>query len=273
MTEIGVRPDTGAPETLIVATTRGTDVEIRRFGSGPDVVFFHGLVGLLDREPVLEALARRFTIHAPIWPGYGALENETDIEDMLDFALLGWDIVDALGLDRPHLIGHSFGAMIAAEMACIARHDLGRLVLAAPYGLWVDDEPLPDPFAVLPFQLVELLLSDPSHADALAGAGRDLSSNEGLAAFMVSNSRRLGTAGKIMFPIPNRRLSKRLYRLSAPTLILMAAQDRLVPLSYGDAWRASLPHATVVTVEGSGHLLNLESADAASIIGDFLSDA
>jgi pimeloyl-ACP methyl ester carboxylesterase len=266
-----VTPPIGVlPDPLTVMTARGIEVEVRQSGSGPDVLYLHGLVGLLDREPMLDELAERYTIHAPIWPGYGRLENETGIEDMLDFALLGWDIVDALGLRRPHIVGHSFGAMIASEMACIARNDLDRLVLAAPYGLWVDTDPLADPFAVLPFHLVELLLHDQTNADTLAGDGLDLSSNDGLAAFMISNARRLGTAGKIMFPIPNRRLSKRLYRLTAPTLVMMAEHDRLVPARYGAAWTTALPQADLVTVPGSGHLLNIESSEAASIIGDFL---
>ncbi|MEL7210185.1 MAG: alpha/beta fold hydrolase, partial [Actinomycetota bacterium] len=209
--------NSGAPAT--VATARGVDVDVRRFGdgTGAPVVWFHGLVGLTDDEPALAALAGAgFDVHAPVWPGYGPIENEGSIEDMLDFALLGWDIVDALGLDRqPHLIGHSFGAMIAAEMACVARNDLARLALVAPYGLWLDEHPIPDPFAVLPFQLAELLLADPDNAGKLVRSGQDLSTDEGLAEFMVANSRRLGTAGKIMFPIPNRRLSKRLYRLTA----------------------------------------------------------
>ena len=34
-------------------------------------------------------------------------------------------------------IGHSMGGMIAAEMACVARHDLAKLVLASPAGLWI----------------------------------------------------------------------------------------------------------------------------------------
>lgn len=267
--------DTATPstDTIRVVTANGLDIEVRQFGSGPDLVYLHGLVGLLDAEPMLGALAKRFSIHAPIWPGYGSIENEDRVEDMLDFALLGWDIVDALGLNRPHLVGHSFGAMIAAEMACIARHDLDHLVLLAPYGLWLDDHPLPDPFGVLPFHLVELLLHDPSHADALVAEGLDLASNDGLASFMISNSRRLGTAGKIMFPIPNRRLSKRLYRITAPTLVLMGEHDRLVTLDYAAAWQAALPHAQVTTIEGSGHLVNVEAPVAGSTaIAEFIGE-
>jgi pimeloyl-ACP methyl ester carboxylesterase len=245
-----------------ISTAKGVDVEVRRLGSGPDVLYLHGLVGLLADEPVLDALAERCTVHAPLWPGYGRIENEGSVEDMLDFALLGWDIADALGLERPHLVGHSFGGMVAAEMACIARRDLDRLVLLAPYGLWQDDQPLPDPFGVLPFRLIELLLADQSKADALVPPGLDMASDDGLAAFMVSNARRLGTAGKVMFPIPNRRLSKRLYRLSAPTRIVWGEQDRLVPVSYAEAWAGAIAGSEVVRVAGAGHLLNVDQPAA-----------
>ena len=251
-----------ALDESIVSTRRGIDLEVRSGGSGPDLVWFHGLVGLTAEEPALEALAERFTVHAPIWPGYGTVDNEGAIEDMLDFALLGWDVCDALGLDgRPHLVGHSFGAMVAAEMACVARNDLDRLALVAPFGLWLDDHPIPDPFAVLPFQLTELLLADPANADKLV-SGADLDSDEGLAEFMVANSRRLGTAGKIMFPIPNRRLSKRLYRLTAPTSVLLASEDRLITEPYGEAWSAAIAGSTRTTIEGAGHLVNLEQPEA-----------
>lgn len=255
--------------TATVTTRGGIDVEVRRSGSGPDVLYLHGLVGLLAEEPLLDALAERFTVHAPTWPGYGELENEGAIEDMLDFALLGWDIADALELERPHVVGHSFGAMVAAEMACLARRDLDRLVLVAPYGLWLDDRPLPDPFGVLPFDLVGLLLADGSKADALVPPGLDLGSDEGLASFMVSNARRLGTAGKIMFPIPNRRLSKRLYRLTAPTRIVWGEDDQLIPVEYAGAWADAIRHAEVIRIPGGGHLLNVDrpSETADAIVG------
>lgn len=256
-----------------ITTARGIEVEVRRQGSGPDVVWFHGLVGLAGEEPTLDALSEHFTVHAPLWPGYGELENEGSIEDMLDFALLGWDIVDGLGLERPSLIGHSFGAMIAAEMACVARRDLDRLVLVAPFGLWLDEHPIPDPFAVLPFELAELLFADPTKAALLLTPGQDLSTNEGLAQFMVQNSRRLGTAGKIMFPIPNRRLSKRLYRLSAPTRVIMATGDSLIGEPYRAAWGDAISGSEVVELEGAGHLANLEQPQQlADLITAFCQD-
>lgn len=260
---------TAEPTVEVVTTRSGLQIEVQRRGSGRDLVWFHGLVGLAPREPLLDELARSFTVHAPLWPGFSSIENETEIEDMLEFALLGWDLIDALGLERPHLIGHSFGAMIAAEMACLAPNDLDRLALIAPYGLWVDTDPLPDPFATLPFELAELLFADPANAAALSTPGLDLSTDEGLAEFMIRNNRRLGTAGKIMFPIPNRRLSKRLYRLRATTGLFFGSDDALIRPGYAVAWQDALPHATVSHLPG-GHLLNLEApAELATALSDF----
>ncbi len=245
-------------DTTTITTKRGIDVEVRQAGSGPDLVWYHGLVGLAADEPALDQLAQDFTVHAPTWPGYGGLENEGSVEDMLDFALLGWDIVDELGLERPSLVGHSMGAMIAAEMACIAPNDLERLVLLTPFGLWLDDHPIPDPFAVLPFELAALLFDDPTNAAKLLTPGQDLETDEGLAEFMVQNSRRLGTAGKVMFPIPNRRLSKRLYRLKAPTRVVMAGGDSLIGAPYHQAWLDRIDGAELTMIDGAGHLANLE---------------
>src|SRR5437879_13844705 len=89
---------------------------------------------------------------------------------MLDFALHGWDLVDALGLRQPHLVGHSMGGMIAAEMACLAPRDLARLVLVGAAGLWLEEHPIPDIFAMLPQELAEVLLVDPARRAALLTA-------------------------------------------------------------------------------------------------------
>jgi pimeloyl-ACP methyl ester carboxylesterase len=46
---------------------------------------------------------------------------------MLDITVHTFDVIDALGLDRPILVGHSMGGMIAAEMAAIAPREIERL--------------------------------------------------------------------------------------------------------------------------------------------------
>ena len=246
----------------MLETKKGVRCRVLEGGGGAPLVFFHSAGGLLAENPFLEQLAQRHHVFAPEWPGYGESTGEELLEDMLDFALHGWDVVEALGLRRPHLAGHSMGGMIAAEMACLAPHDLGKLVLAAPAGLWLDEAPIPDIFALLPFQLAELLFHDPQKGQALLTGGADLSDMEALRDFYIASQRRLAMAGKILFPIPNRRLSKRLYRLTAETLIVWGASDRLIVPAYAARWKALLPAAQVEMLAGAGHMLTYEQPEA-----------
>jgi pimeloyl-ACP methyl ester carboxylesterase len=163
------------------------------------------------------------------------------------------------------------GGMIAAEMACLAPHDLDKLVLVSAAGLWIDAHPIPDIFSLLPSELARLLFHDPERGTALLTGGVDWSDMEAFKAFYIENSRRLAMAGKILFPVPNRRLSKRLYRLSADTLLVWGASDALIPPVYAERWRQLIPRASVVQIDGAGHMLPWEQPAAfAGAVARFL---
>jgi len=266
-------------ESRSVTTARGITGQVLVGGpvGAPPLVAFHGAGGHLAGEPLLRRLAERYAVYAPVWPGYGAEEGEELIEDMLDFALHGADVIDALGLGpahgapRPHLLGHSMGGMIAAEMAAIAPLAYDRLVLVAPAGLWLDEYPVTDLFTLLPYEFPHYLFHDPEAGAALLTGGLDFDDPEAIKAFLIGNSRRLGTAGKILFPIPNRRLSKRLYRLTNPTLVLWGESDRLIPPVYARAWVDRLPDAALGYVDDAGHMAPYEQPDAvAAAVAEFL---
>jgi pimeloyl-ACP methyl ester carboxylesterase len=245
-----------------IETRKGARCRVLEAGSGMPVVFLHGAGGLLADNPFLEGLAARYHVFAPELPGYGESTGEELLEDMLDFTLHGWDVVGALGLARPHLVGHSMGGMIAAEMAAIAPNDLGRLVLADAAGLWIEEHPIPDIFAMLPGQLVELLFQDADKGQALLTGGVDFSDMEAFKEFYLGQQRRLGMAGKILFPIPNRRVSKRLYRVTAPTLVLWGGADKLIIPAYAERWARLIPGAQVQIIPDAGHMLPYEQPEA-----------
>lgn len=249
----------------VVTTKRGAACRVSAHGPevGTPLVFFHGAAGLLDDDRLFAALGTAgYRVLVPELPGYGSSTGEELLEDMLDFTLHGWDIVDALGVDRPILVGHGMGAMMAAEMAAVSAQRPAALILVGPNGLWDDDAPLADLFALLPFQFAEVLFADQARGAALLTGGVDFDDMDGLTEFFIGNARRLGTAGKILFPIPNRRLSKRLYRVSAPTLLVWGAQDAYIPHSYAAKWQEALPDALLVTVEDSGHMVPYEQPEA-----------
>jgi pimeloyl-ACP methyl ester carboxylesterase len=266
-----------------VTTRRGITGDVLELGpvDGRDVVFLHGAGGHLGGEPMLHALADKgFRVHAPCWPGYGPESGEELLEDMLDFALHGADVIDGLGLgpgnDRPapHLVGHSMGGMIAGEMAALSPSLYGKLALVAPVGLWLDEHPVVDLFSLLPFEFPQYLFHDAEAGAALMTGGLDFHDLDAIKTFLIGNSRRLGTAGKILFPIPNRRLSKRLYRVTNPTLLVWGEGDRLVPIVYATAWQTLVPQARLVTVEEAGHMVPYEKPQAvADAIASFLEES
>lgn len=248
-----------------VETRKGIRSRLLVAGDGPPLVWLHGAGGLYDDdEPLLERLAQRYRVLAPEWPGYGEEANEDALEDMLDFALHGWDVIEALNLERPVLAGHSMGGMIAAEMACLAPGALSKLVLVGSAGLFLDAHPIPDLFAMLPFEMAAALFHDPKDGERFLTRGVDFSDNEALTNFMVGNARRLGTAGKILFPIPNRRLSKRLYRVTTDTLLLWGRSDKFIPPLYAERFKALIPHAEIALIDEAGHMLPYEQPAAAA---------
>ena len=244
-----------------IDTKKGTRCRVLEGGSGAPLVYFHGAGGLLKDNPFLDQLAQRYSVFVPEWPGYGESTGDELLEDMLDFTLHGWDVVDALRLTRPHLVGHSMGGMIAAEMACLAPRDLGKLVLVNAAGLWLDSHPIPDVFAMLPFQIADVMFADAQKGQTLMTGGADLSDIEALKDYYIASQRRLAMAGKILFPIPNRRLSKRLYRLTAETLLIWGAGDRLIVPAYATHWQRLIPTARIEMIEGAGHMLPYEQPD------------
>ena len=68
-----------------------------------------------------------------------------------------------------------------------------------------------------------------------------------------------------------RKLTSRLWRIQAPTLVVWGAHDRLVPLAYGEAWARSIPGARLVTLDRCGHLPPLEQPERfAEVVLGFL---
>ncbi len=247
---------------LKTVQTHHAPVRYYEGGSGPALVFLHGAGGVTGEDPLLNALAKTHHVYAPLVPGYGDSEECPEIRDMLDFTLHSWDIVDALGLKDPILAGHSMGGMIAAEMAAVAPHDVSRLALIAPAGLWDDAHPIVDLFSTLPFELPELLFHDAVAGAAMMTAGRDVEDPNFLQTYLVANARQLGMAGRILFPIPERGLSQRLYRIRAKTVIVWGDSDRLIPPAYAHAFKKGIADSQLVSIPEAGHMVIAEKPDA-----------
>jgi pimeloyl-ACP methyl ester carboxylesterase len=247
---------------LIKLKPSGRRIEIVEAGKGRDLFFLHGAGGHLPNDPLIAALASKYRVVAPLLPGYGRSEGEDDLRDMLDVTLHTLDVLSACKLAKPIVVGHSMGGMIAAEMAAIAHTEITRLCLLAPAGLWLDDHPVADIFSKLPYELPGLLFHDAEAGQKLLATGGNMDDPEFLKQFQVIRARRLGMAGKILFPIPDRGLAQRLYRISAKTLIVWGREDVLIPPVYGDAFKKAISKSKLARIAKAGHAVGQEKPQA-----------
>jgi pimeloyl-ACP methyl ester carboxylesterase len=239
-------------------STHHVPVRYLEGGSGPTLVFLHGAGGVTPDDPLLAELAKTHHVYAPLIPGYGDSEEAPEIRDMLDFTLHTWDVVAALGLKDPVLVGHSMGGMIAAEMAAVAPNDVSRLALICPAGLWDDEHPIADLFATLPYEMPALLFHDAAAGAAMLTAGRNVTDPNFLQTYLVTNARQLGMAGRLLFPIPERGLQSRMYRITAKTVVIWGDSDRLIPPVYAHGFKKGIAGSDLVSIPEAGHMVTLE---------------
>ena len=240
-------------------------VKYYQHGAGAPLVYLHGAGGLPAFTPDLETLSQHFTVTAPLHPGFGSTGEEHLHADVLKLTLHMWDVLDRLGIAEPILVGHSMGGMLAAEMAAIEPRRVKKLVLVGAAGLWLDDCPTADFFAMTPEELVEAAFYDPQSdlAKAFLALPQDKdAANE----VMIQRLKGFAAAGRFLWPLPDRGLSERLYRVKAPTLLLWGEGDKLIPVRYAQAFRDLLTSSATVKVERiprAGHMVLLEQTRAA----------
>ncbi|HKU94945.1 MAG TPA: alpha/beta fold hydrolase, partial [Vineibacter sp.] len=130
-------------------------------GEGPPLVYLHGLLGQAW-DGLLDGLSATRRVYAPAHAGADEPDELRGISGMHDLVLYYDDVLDALGLDRIDLVGHSFGGMVAAEIAAARPDRVRRLVLIDALGLWRDDAPVADFLLVPADRQAALLLGDPA---------------------------------------------------------------------------------------------------------------
>ena len=241
-------------------------------GSGPALVFFHGSWGL-DWDPFLDDLAHDFTVYAPEHPGTTA-EAPDDVyhlDNLWDLVLCYDELLQALGVVGAVLLGHSFGGMVACEVAAAYPERARRLILVDPLGFWRDTDPIANWMVLDPAQARARVFREPDGPAARRMYGV-VDDPKAATAARIRLTWAMGATGKFIWPIPDKGLKKRIHRVQAPTLLIWGKEDRLVPPVYADEFVRRLPGARVETVSDAGHAPHLERPDVvARLVRDFAS--
>lgn len=244
----------------------GGRVHVLRGGAGAPLLFLHAAGGPGQWLEFHDLLARRFEVIAPDHPGFGGSDELAEVEGMDDLVYHYLELIERLGLERPHVVGASFGGWLAAELAVHTPSAVGSLVLLAAAGLRLPEHPIADLFLMTPEQLAAALFHDLSKAAAAFPPDPDVD------AILTAYRDMTGLARFSWVPfLCDPKLERRLRRITAPTLVVWPSEDRLVPIAHGHRYAELIPNAVFTQVEDCGHAMYFERpAEFAQITTDFL---
>jgi pimeloyl-ACP methyl ester carboxylesterase len=223
------------------------------------------LHGLLDEAAGWDGLARSTTrpVIAIDLPGFGASDQPTRPR-LTAYAADVADAIQALGVRRFTLVGHSLGGGVAAHVAELLPDRVSSLVLLAPVGFG------PSPIAQaasapgvrllvgagLPLVLANPLLVTGTYATAVSHLR--LPSLE-MMVRMSAQARRVGRGAQAATDaigaagLSKRALFRRRVRYHGPVRALWGERDRLVPSQHAAGLRRAFPNADVSVWDGMGH--------------------
>jgi pimeloyl-ACP methyl ester carboxylesterase len=240
-------------------------VAYHRAGEGPPLVLLHG--GWSDGRawrPQLAGLADAFDVIAWDAPGCGASEDPPSGMTLADYADVAAGLLAALGVERAHLCGLSWGGGLA--LAMYQRHQslVRALVLAGAYAGWKGSFPAEEVEARMrraraeaerpPAEWMDGYLpsffSGPAPSEALE-----------LVQMMMLDVRPAGSL-PMLTAFADADLSEVLPTIAVPTLLLYGERDARSPLPVARALHRAIPGSELVVLPGVGHYVNLAAPDA-----------
>ena len=114
-----------------------------KVGQGPVLLLLHGLgCDHTTWTPVIDTLARRYTVIAPDLLGHGLSDKPRADYSVGGYANGMRDLLTVLGIDKVTVVGHSFGGGVAMQFAYQFPERTERMVLVASGGLGDEVSPL-----------------------------------------------------------------------------------------------------------------------------------
>ena len=259
----------------------GAELAVTDVGSGPPLLMIPGLAATrVVFDPLVALLRGRHRVLVYDQRGIGASEitpGPYTTEQLADDAA---EVLEGLGIERAHVVGASFGGMVAQQLAVRHGNRVGALVLAAtgPGRNHLVQEP------------------DRSASDALLGKGAK-SPEEAYAiactvlyspAFQESHREFIDAQvrDRALRPIAGRAFQAqlaasrdhdvwdRLPAITAPTLVAHGSEDVVMPLANARLLAERVPRATLEVFDGAGHLFFHEEPErAAESLAAFVASA
>jgi pimeloyl-ACP methyl ester carboxylesterase len=243
---------------------QGSTIAFERRGQGPPLVLVHGAVSdSRDWRPQLEGLSDGFTVVAWDAPGCGRSFDPPEDYGLHGYADCLAAFIEALGLERPHVLGLSFGSGLALEL--FHRHPaLPRtLVLASAYAGWLGS---------LGREAAEErrqwgLTAAEKPRDAFIRDLNETLFTESVPSELVEEVSAIAAdyhpAGlrAMANAFADADLRDMLPTIDVPTLLIYGDADKRSPVAIGEDLHARIPGSRFVLIPGPGHMVNMETPE------------
>jgi pimeloyl-ACP methyl ester carboxylesterase len=236
-----------------------------RRGSGPPVLVLHGWGASVETVfPIVTGLEAAATVYALDLPGFGQSALPPQPWGVEAYQAFVASFMDALGIERASIVGHSNGGRIAIRMASTEPRRIAKLVL-------VDSAGIRPKRTLRWYRRVAMAKAGKYAARLLGGPGerlRDrLVGRAGSADYLAAGAMR-----PTLVRLVNSDLREHLSQIGAPTLLIWGSQDADTPLSAARLMEQLIPDAGLVVFEGAGHYSYLDQpARFSTVVSHFLS--
>ena len=237
----------------------------RKSGNGRPLILMHGWGCNMDTVASIERVAAEtHTVYNIDFPGFGASEEPADVWGVEQYTALIEEFARKTGIDRPVLVGHSFGGRVGILMA--SRTPVDKLILVDAAGV-KPRRSMSYYFKVYSFKAMKSLcrLALPRRkADAVIEKWRSRKSS----ADYASASPRMRA---ILSKVVNEDLCHVMPQITAPTLLVWGENDTATPVSDARRMERLIPGAGLVSFAGCGHYSFLDNPiQFAAVLRSFL---
>jgi pimeloyl-ACP methyl ester carboxylesterase len=270
------------------ATLHGHELAFTDCGSGPAVLFIHGLLGShRNWSHLVDDLATSHRVVVPDLFGHGASAKPVGDYSLGAHAATLRDLVDRLGIDRVTLVGHSLGGGIAMQFCYLFPERVDRLVLVSSGGLGRQLNPLLRAATIPGAEWVLPVIASPWVRGRLETAGRmvgalgwragadvreawrgftSLSDADSRRAFLATTRAVVDPGGQTVTAHDHLPMA-----LDIPTLLVWGTSDRMIPAWHATSAQPAIAGSRVELFEGAGHFPHLEEPERfAAVLHDFI---
>ena len=237
----------------------GVNVYYEQHGQqGENLLLLHGWGGKCDSWlPVIRDFQAEMRLTVLDFPGHGNSDEPSEPWSVTEYMQMTLALLDHLGLERTHIMAHSFGARVAILLASTHPERVGKMVLTGAAGI----RPRPTAKKSMKSRVYGALKhgADNVLTRTLFGEKVDAWRHELGTLFGSEDYKKLSDGMRATFNrVILQDLEPCLEKIQASTLLFWGKEDTATPLWMGEIMEKKIPDAGLVAYDGVGHFAYLD---------------